>query len=76
MSLERKYDGGKLEPLVLLAWDYVDLCIEYCQIHVDLTRKENWLQIFSKSGKDSTADRRGIHQCVPRFDTRYLYVMP
>ncbi|KAI9787327.1 MAG: hypothetical protein M1816_007675 [Peltula sp. TS41687] len=37
---------------------------EYCQIHVDLASKHNWLQIFSKSGKDSTADRRGIHQTI------------
>ncbi|KAI9816425.1 MAG: hypothetical protein M1826_001814 [Phylliscum demangeonii] len=34
---------------------------EYCQIHVDLARTDGWLQIFSKSGKDSTADRRAIH---------------
>ncbi|KAJ5716587.1 hypothetical protein N7493_008498 [Penicillium malachiteum] len=33
---------------------------EYCQIHIDLTNKENQIQIFSKSGKDSTADRSGI----------------
>lgn len=37
---------------------------EYCQIHIDLAKKENWLQIFSKSGKDSTADRQGIHQTI------------
>lgn len=33
---------------------------EYCQIHVDLTKDHNAVQIFSKSGKDSTADRSGI----------------
>ncbi|KAJ6007435.1 hypothetical protein N7540_011411 [Penicillium herquei] len=33
---------------------------EYCQIHIDLTNKQNQIQIFSKSGKDSTADRSGI----------------
>ena len=33
---------------------------EYCQIHVDLTNKQTPIQIFSKSGKDSTADRSGI----------------
>lgn len=33
---------------------------EYCQIHVDLTNKQSPVQIFSKSGKDSTADRSGI----------------
>lgn len=33
---------------------------EYCQIHVDLTNKQTPIQIFSKSGKDSTADRSAI----------------
>ncbi|CAG8405209.1 unnamed protein product [Penicillium salamii] len=30
---------------------------EYCQIHVDMSNKFAPIQIFSKSGKDSTADR-------------------
>lgn len=30
---------------------------EYCQVHIDLMNKQNPVQIFSKSGKDSTADR-------------------
>jgi DNA ligase-4 len=46
MSVEKKIDG------------------EYCQIHIDLSkikaRKEKCIQIFSKSGKDSTEDRRGL----------------
>ncbi|KAK5797412.1 hypothetical protein VI817_003703 [Penicillium citrinum] len=33
---------------------------EYCQIHIDLTNKSTPIQIFSKSGKDSTDDRSGI----------------
>ncbi|KAJ5272397.1 Nucleic acid-binding OB-fold [Penicillium angulare] len=33
---------------------------EYCQIHIDLDSKQIPIQIFSKSGKDSTADRSGI----------------
>ncbi|KAL3477697.1 hypothetical protein BJX99DRAFT_269752 [Aspergillus californicus] len=37
---------------------------EYCQIHIDLSRHPNSIQIFSKSGKDSTKDRAGIHQAV------------
>lgn len=43
--LERKYDG------------------EYCEVHVDLRRSPNpseCISIFSKSGKDSTIDRRDI----------------
>lgn len=30
---------------------------EYCQIHVDVSRGRRGIQIFSKSGKDSTEDR-------------------
>ncbi|OOG00063.1 hypothetical protein ASPCADRAFT_139198 [Aspergillus carbonarius ITEM 5010] len=37
---------------------------EYCQIHIDLSKRLNPIQIFSKSGKDSTEDRAGIHQVV------------
>ncbi|KAL3463624.1 hypothetical protein BJX64DRAFT_256612, partial [Aspergillus heterothallicus] len=37
---------------------------EYCQIHIDLTKYPNSIQIFSKSGKDSTADRAGVHQAI------------
>ena len=33
---------------------------EYCQIHFDLTNKRTPIQIFSKSGKESTRDRSGI----------------
>jgi DNA ligase 4 len=47
--LERKYDG------------------EYCEIHIDLSRSgdvRKCITIFSKSGKDSTADRSGIHQTL------------
>lgn len=36
---------------------------EYCQIHVDLT-KSDFIQIFSKSGKDSTVDRSGVHEAL------------
>lgn len=37
---------------------------EYCQIHIDLSKGEDCVQIFSKSGKDSTLDRRGVHQAI------------
>lgn len=37
---------------------------EYCQIHIDLSRHKNPIQIFSKSGKDSTSDREGIHHAL------------
>ena len=49
--LERKYDG------------------EYCEIHIDLAWSSNpaeCIKIFSKSGKDSTHDRRGIHKTLVR----------
>jgi DNA ligase-4 len=35
---------------------------EYCQVHVDLSKGRNCIQIFSKSGKDSTKDRHGLHR--------------
>lgn len=37
---------------------------EYCQIHIDLDRGRDCIQIFSKSGKDSTSDKRGIHNAI------------
>ncbi|KAK4565748.1 hypothetical protein LTR86_003597 [Recurvomyces mirabilis] len=47
--LERKYDG------------------EHCEIHIDRRRSAvpvECIQIFSKSGKDSTADKKGIHSTL------------
>ncbi|KAI0197152.1 hypothetical protein EV127DRAFT_329563 [Xylaria flabelliformis] len=37
---------------------------EYCQIHIDLRKPRDRIQIFSKSGKDSTADRAGLHSAI------------
>jgi DNA ligase 4 len=37
---------------------------EYCQVHIDLTQGTQRIQIFSKSGKDSTSDRRGLHPAI------------
>ena len=37
---------------------------EYCQIHIDMSKGENCVQMFSKSCKDSTSDRRGVHQAI------------
>lgn len=34
---------------------------EYCQIHISITKHGASIQIFSKSGKDSTKDRIGLH---------------
>ncbi|KAF2023668.1 hypothetical protein EK21DRAFT_80344 [Setomelanomma holmii] len=34
---------------------------EYCEIHVDLTNAPNDIKIFSKNGKDATADREALH---------------
>jgi DNA ligase-4 len=34
---------------------------EYCQIHIDVTGAKPRVQIFSKSGKDSTEDRQKLH---------------
>lgn len=38
---------------------------EYCQIHVDLSNRNTPIRIFSKSGKDSTQDRRRLHPLAP-----------
>jgi DNA ligase-4 len=37
---------------------------EYCQIHIDVNKAGHRIKIFSKSGKDSTADRIGLHPAV------------
>ncbi|KAI0881057.1 uncharacterized protein GGS22DRAFT_197132 [Annulohypoxylon maeteangense] len=37
---------------------------EYCQIHINLRKPHSPIQIFSKSGKDSTRDRLGLHQVI------------
>ncbi|KAL2000795.1 hypothetical protein VTN02DRAFT_2599 [Thermoascus thermophilus] len=37
---------------------------EYCQVHIDLSKSRDPIQIFSKSGKDSTIDRQGIHSVL------------
>ncbi|KAH7115401.1 ATP dependent DNA ligase domain protein [Dactylonectria estremocensis] len=37
---------------------------EYCQIHIDLNKSGAGIKIFSKSGRDSTSDRMGIHRAL------------
>ncbi|KAF5979832.1 hypothetical protein FBULB1_5519 [Fusarium bulbicola] len=37
---------------------------EYCQIHVDPSKGDKCIQIFSKSGKDSTEDRVALHGII------------
>ena len=37
---------------------------EYCQVHVDMRNLARPFQLFSKSGKDSTADRVGLHKTL------------
>ena len=37
---------------------------EYCQVHTDLGRAGHEIHIFSKSGKDSTNDRQGVHCAI------------
>ncbi|KAK0626413.1 hypothetical protein B0T14DRAFT_103043 [Immersiella caudata] len=37
---------------------------EYCQIHIDLSKGRSCIQIFSKSGKDSTMDRIALHDSI------------
>ncbi|KAI4107035.1 MAG: hypothetical protein LQ339_002731 [Xanthoria mediterranea] len=37
---------------------------EYCQIHIDLTKGDDCIRIFSKSGKESTKDRQRLHKSI------------
>ena len=37
---------------------------EFCQLHVDVTQEPPKIQIFSKSGKDSTKDRASVHNWI------------
>ncbi|KAI1776346.1 hypothetical protein F4818DRAFT_378038 [Hypoxylon cercidicola] len=37
---------------------------EYCQIHINLRKPSSRIQIFSKSGKDSTKDRASLHKAI------------
>lgn len=37
---------------------------EYCQIHINLAKGKDCIQIFSKSGKDSTIDRKAVHEAI------------
>ncbi|KAL2119575.1 hypothetical protein VTJ04DRAFT_6536 [Mycothermus thermophilus] len=37
---------------------------EYCQVHIDLSKGYDCIQIFSKSGKDSTKDRIALHGSI------------
>ena len=39
---------------------------EYCQVHVDMSKGDDCIQIFSKSGKDSTEDRRSVLYSIRR----------
>lgn len=39
---------------------------EYCQIHIDLSKGRNCIQIFSKSGRNSTNDRQPAHEAIKR----------
>lgn len=46
---------------------------EYCQIHVDLSKGGRCVQIFSKSGKDSTEDKSALHRCI--FPLLYISIL-
>lgn len=39
---------------------------EYCQVHIDLTKGDDWLKIYSKSGRDSTEDRAGLRDPIKK----------
>jgi DNA ligase-4 len=37
---------------------------EYCEVHIDLDKGKDCIQIFSKSSKDSTKDRQKVHGAI------------
>lgn len=37
---------------------------EYCQIHIDLNKARDYIQIFFKSERDSTSDHRELHHVL------------
>lgn len=37
---------------------------EYCQVHIDMRKKDQSIKVFSKSGRDSTDDRTGLHATI------------
>lgn len=39
---------------------------EYCQVHIDTLEGAQRIKLFSKSGKDSTKDRAGVHDALKR----------
>lgn len=43
---------------------FLTLYIEYCEIHIDIDNAPDEIQIFSKNGKDATADRSALHEYV------------
>ncbi|KAF5024885.1 hypothetical protein F66182_3043 [Fusarium sp. NRRL 66182] len=46
---------------------------KYCQIHIDLCKRDQCIQIFSKSGKDSTEDRLALHGPGPQEHLMIVY---
>ena len=39
---------------------------EYCQVHISRTNSQHHITIFSKSGRDSTLDRVGVHNTISK----------
>ncbi|KAJ4377938.1 hypothetical protein N0V83_000768 [Neocucurbitaria cava] len=37
---------------------------EYCEIHIDIDNRGKEIKIFSKNGKDATADRESLHSTI------------
>lgn len=47
---------------------------EYCQIHIDVSSGRRGVQIFSKSGKDSTEDRKRLIGYLHTINTYYCII--
>ncbi|KAJ4337436.1 hypothetical protein N0V95_008348 [Ascochyta clinopodiicola] len=63
----RKKAAQQLRPVIGMASNHAWAAEnkydgEYCEIHIDLENPTNTIKIFSKNGKDATADRRALHR--------------
>lgn len=63
MVMERKYDGEYCQVALPTGTPnrHKSAAAKSEQIHIDLGRADRWITIFSKSGRESTADRAGLH---------------
>ena len=62
MRHQLKVSGGDVAGTV--AFGHIKVGRRARQVHIDLSKGMRRIQIFSKSGKDSTSDREGLHRVI------------